>query len=52
MVIRHDSQRFLPRPEHPRCFRMLRGHSNRRPISGLRAGSGWISTADHDWPFV
>jgi len=52
MVICRDSGQLLPEREKPRLFSKLRQRVHHRPIPGLRAGSGWISSAEHDWPFT
>ena len=52
MLIRQDSRQFLPESEKASFFSVLWRCVNRRPISGLRVGSGRMQTGDHDCPFM
>ena len=47
-----ESRQFLPKREKPSLFSTLWQPTNRRPIRGLRVGSGRIQTPEHDWPFM
>ena len=52
IFIRQDSGNSCRGSKQPIFFSMLWQYANRRPIPGLRLGSGRMQTADHDCPFM